>query len=101
VCGVVDTGTGSSHTLRTQKEVIQLTTSGFPFSCLEMHPSRGQKYVSQRLLNLGCREDEGEQSMALLHLPSLCTDLCAVLCCHAQRLNSARNVWLNPTHLLF
>jgi hypothetical protein len=38
---------------------------------LGVHPSRGQKYGSQKVLNRDCWEDEWEQSTALLQLPPL------------------------------
>jgi hypothetical protein len=47
--------------------VFQL--SYLPNNILELHPSAGQKYGSQRVLNQGSRQDEGEQSIPLSEMP--------------------------------
>jgi len=57
---------------------------------LGVHLSGGRKDGSRRSLNWDCRGDEGEQSTALLQLPRLWMDWCAVWCCRAAgRLDSS------------
>ena len=58
---------------------------------LGVHPSRGPKNGSRRVLNRDRREDEGEQSTPLIQLPPLCADRCAVW----------RYRWTNQSHSLF
>jgi hypothetical protein len=54
------------------------------YGILGAHPSVGQRDGSQRVLNWGFREVEGEQCTPILQLPPTWTDRCAVWRLHAK-----------------
>jgi hypothetical protein len=46
-----------------------------------VHPLQGQTSGSKRVPDLGCEQDEEEQSISFLQLPHMCASWCEARCC--------------------